>query len=163
MRSNSSECANSSGAIISADGVDKPKLKDLIMAIRSDVSGGGTFASALRRHPVYFDDLFCNLVDAGEQSGSLETMLDRIATYKEKTEQLKAKIKKALTYPTAVIVVALVVSGILLVKVVPQFAETFSSFGADLPAFTLMVLGLSDFMQAWWFIIVVAIVASVRF
>src|SRR5690606_2790772 len=115
----------------------------------------------LREHPKYFDDLFCNLVDAGEQSGALETMLDRIATYKEKTEALKAKIKKAMTYPIAVVVVAIVVTGILLVKVVPQFAQTFSSFGADLPAFTLFVLGLSELAQEYWFIILIGMVASV--
>src|SRR5690606_36834879 len=118
---------------IVADGLDNPSLRDLILTIRDDVAAGGGFAPSLRKHPKYFDDLFCNLVEAGEQAGALETMLDRIATYKEKTEALKAKIKKALTYPIAVVVVAIVVTGILLVKVVPQFAETFSSFGADLP------------------------------
>lgn len=141
---------------IVAEGVDNPTLRDLIMSIREEVASGTSFASALEKHPKYFDDLFCNLVDSGEQSGALETMLDRIATYKEKTEAIKAKIKKALTYPIAVIVVAVVVTGILLVKVVPQFAETFSSFGADLPAFTLFVLHLSELVQEWWFIILVA-------
>jgi type IV pilus assembly protein PilC len=135
---------------IVADGVDNPALAELIRSIREDVAAGSGFALSLRKHPKYFDDLFCNLVESGEQSGSLETMLDRIATYKEKTERLKAKIKKAMTYPIAVVVVAVVVTGILLVKVVPQFAETFSSFGADLPAFTLFVLGLSDLAQAYW-------------
>ncbi|WP_439101824.1 type II secretion system F family protein [Congregibacter sp.] len=146
---------------IVGDGLENPSMKELVGGIKNDVSSGGGLALSLSKHPRHFDELFCSLVGAGESAGTLETMLDRVATYKEKTEQLKAKIKKALTYPTAVIVVALVVSGILLVKVVPQFAETFSSFGADLPAFTLMVLGLSDFMQAWWFIIVVGIVASI--
>lgn len=146
---------------IVADGVDNPALGDLIRAIREDVASGTGFALSLRKHPKYFDDLFCNLVESGEQSGSLETMLDRIATYKEKTEQLKAKIKKAMTYPIAVIVVAIVVTGILLVKVVPQFAETFSSFGADLPAFTLFVLGLSEFAQAYWLQALVVLIASV--
>lgn len=146
---------------IVGDGLENPSMKELVSGIKNDVSAGGGLALSLSKFPRYFDELFCSLVGAGESAGTLEVMLDRVATYKEKTEQLKAKIKKALTYPTAVIVVALVVSGILLVKVVPQFAETFSSFGADLPAFTLMVLGLSDFMQAWWFIIVVAIVAAV--
>lgn len=135
---------------IVADGVDNPTLAELIRAIREDVASGTGFAPSLRKHPKYFDDLFCNLVESGEQSGSLETMLDRIATYKEKTERLKAKIKKAMTYPIAVVVVAIVVTGILLVKVVPQFAETFSSFGAELPAFTLFVLSLSEFAQAFW-------------
>jgi type IV pilus assembly protein PilC len=145
---------------IVADGLENPSMKELVNAIKNDVSSGGGLALSLAKYPRYFDDLFCSLVAAGESAGTLEVMLARVATYKEKTEQLKAKIKKALTYPTAVIVVALVVSGILLVKVVPQFAETFSSFGADLPAFTLMVLRLSDFMQAWWFIILIGIVAA---
>lgn len=145
---------------IVADGVENPALGELIRAIREDVAAGTGFAVSLRRHPKYFDDLFCNLVESGEQSGSLETMLDRIATYKEKTERLKAKIKKAMTYPIAVVVVAIVVTGILLVKVVPQFAETFSSFGASLPAFTLFVLGLSDLAQAYWLQALVIIIAS---
>lgn len=146
---------------IVADGVDNPTLGELIRAIREDVASGTGFAPSLRKHPKYFDDLFCNLVESGEQSGSLETMLDRIATYKEKTERLKAKIKKAMTYPIAVVVVAIVVTGILLVKVVPQFAETFSSFGADLPAFTLFVLGLSNLAQEYWLQALVVIIASV--
>jgi type IV pilus assembly protein PilC len=143
---------------IVADGLENPNLRKLVLQIRDSVAAGGGFANSLRQHPKYFDDLFCNLVDAGEQSGALETMLDRIATYKEKTEALKAKIKKAMTYPIAVIVVAIVVTGILLVKVVPQFAETFSSFGADLPAFTLFVLGLSELAQQYWFIILVGLI-----
>ncbi|HEX7763224.1 MAG TPA: type II secretion system F family protein [Cellvibrio sp.] len=138
---------------IVADGLENPNLKKLVLQIRDSVAAGGGFANSLREHPKYFDDLFCNLVDAGEQSGALETMLDRIATYKEKTEALKAKIKKALTYPIAVVLVAIVVTGILLVKVVPQFAETFRDFGAELPAFTLFVLYLSDLAQTYWFII----------
>ncbi len=146
---------------IVADGLENPSLKDLVLQIRDDVAAGGGFANALSKHPRYFDDLFCNLVDSGEQSGALETMLDRIATYKEKTEAIKAKIKKAMTYPIAVVVVALVVTGILLVKVVPQFAETFSSFGAELPAFTLFVMGISEVMQEWWFIFLLVIVGGV--
>lgn len=146
---------------IVADGVDKPKVADLIRSIRGDVAGGSNFASALRKHPLYFDDLFCNLVDAGEQSGSLETMLDRIATYKEKTESLKAKVKKAMTYPIAVVVVAIVVTGILLIKVVPQFEQVFAGFGAELPAFTQFVIGISEFVQAWWLVILAAMVGSV--
>ena len=146
---------------IVADGLENPNLRKMVLQIRDSVAAGGGFANSLREHPKYFDDLFCNLVDAGEQSGALETMLDRIATYKEKTEALKAKIKKAMTYPIAVVVVAIVVTGILLVKVVPQFAETFSSFGADLPAFTLFVLHLSELAQSYWFIILVGIIAFV--
>lgn len=146
---------------IVAEGVDNPRLAELITEIKDGVAAGGGFAASLRQHPKYFDDLFCSLVESGEQSGALETMLDRIATYKEKTEALKAKIKKAMTYPIAVLVVALVVTGILLVKVVPQFAETFSSFGADLPAFTLFVLGISNYVQETWYLILAAIIAAV--
>lgn len=146
---------------IVADGLENPALKTLVLEIREDVASGNGFAVSLAKHPKYFDELFCNLVESGEQSGALETMLDRIATYKEKTEQMKAKIKKALTYPIAVVVVAIVVTGILLVKVVPQFAETFSSFGADLPAFTLFVLGISETVQSWWFVIMVGMIAAV--
>lgn len=145
---------------IVADGLENPNLRKLVLQIRDSVAAGGGFANSLREHPKYFDDLFCNLVDAGEQSGALETMLDRIATYKEKTEALKAKIKKAMTYPIAVVVVAIIVTGILLVKVVPQFAETFSSFGADLPAFTLFVLHLSELAQSYWFIILIGMISG---
>ncbi len=146
---------------IVADGLENPNLRKLVLQIRDSVAAGGGFANSLKEHPKYFDDLFCNLVDAGEQSGALETMLDRIATYKEKTEALKAKIKKALTYPIAVVVVAIVVTGILLVKVVPQFAETFGSFGANLPAFTLFVLHLSELAQAYWFYALVGIALTI--
>mgnify|MGYP000060686431 FL=1 len=143
---------------IVAGGSENKTMADLISGIKEDVAAGGGFAASLRKRPKYFDELFCNLVESGEQSGALETMLDRIATYKEKTEQLKAKIKKAMTYPIAVVVVAIVVTGILLVKVVPQFAETFSSFGADLPAFTLFVLHLSELAQAYWYVILFGMV-----
>jgi len=146
---------------IVAEGVDKAKLADLIRAIRNDVAGGSSFALSLRKHPMHFDDLFCNLVDAGEQSGSLETMLDRIASYKEKTESLKAKVRKAMTYPAAVLVVAFIVSGILLIKVVPQFQDVFAGFGAELPAFTLFVIGISEFTQEWWLAIVLGMMAGV--
>ncbi len=146
---------------IVAEGLDKPKVGELIRAVRNDVASGNSFAVALRKHPKHFDELFCNLVDAGEQSGSLETMLDRIATYKEKTESLKAKVKKAMTYPIAVLMVAMVVSGILLIKVVPQFQDVFAGFGAELPAFTLFVIGISEFMQAYWLMIVVGMVGVV--
>ncbi|WP_346837135.1 type II secretion system F family protein [Microbulbifer sp. SAOS-129_SWC] len=146
---------------IVADGLDNQGVKELVLKIRDEVASGTAFADALRKHPLYFDDLFCNLVASGEQSGALETMLDRIATYKEKTEALKSKIKKAMTYPIAVIVVAIVVTSILLIKVVPQFAETFSSFGAQLPAFTLFVVGLSEWMQANWFIALICVVFGI--
>ncbi len=146
---------------IVAEGADKESLQTLINTIRDDVASGLSFGSALRKHPKHFDDLFCSLVESGEQSGALETMLDRIATYKEKTETLKAKIRKALTYPIAVVSVAIIVTGILLVKVIPVFAETFSGFGADLPAFTLFVLAISEVAQEWWFIWLVSVAVAI--
>lgn len=145
---------------IIAEGLEKPNMRKLVDEIKLDVAAGNNFASALRKRPLYFDDLFCNLVESGEQSGALETLLDRVATYKEKTEALKSKIKKAMNYPIAVIVVALVVSAILLIKVVPQFQSVFAGFGAELPAFTLMVIGLSEVLQEWWFIVLLAIGAT---
>ncbi len=148
------------GFDIVANGIEKVKMKKVIYDLKSDVSGGTSFAKALERHPKYFDDLYCNLVDAGESSGSLETMLERIATYKEKIETLKKKIKKALTYPIAVILIGLIVSAILLIKVVPQFESVFSSFGADLPAFTQFVVGLSYIAQDWWFVAIIVIVVA---
>ena len=145
---------------IVAEGTDHEKMRELIMTVRTDVSSGTGLAGALEKHPAHFDVLFCSLVASGENSGTLEVMLDRVATYKEKTEALKAKIKKALTYPIAVIVVAIVVTGILLVKVVPQFAETFQSFGSDLPGFTLFVLRISEWVQSWWFIMLLGFFAA---
>ncbi|MBD1551009.1 type II secretion system F family protein [Pseudomonas typographi] len=144
---------------IIAEGVDNPNMTKLVLGLKNEVASGSTFAHALRQHPKYFDDLYCNLVDAGEQAGALETLLDRVATYKEKTEALKSKIKKAMTYPIAVLVVAMIVSGILLIKVVPQFKAVFQGFGAELPAFTQMVINLSEVIQAWWYIILIGLVA----
>jgi type IV pilus assembly protein PilC len=149
------------GLDIVGNGAEKVKLKELIYTVRNDVNGGTDFSSALARHPEHFDDLVCSLVHAGEQSGALETMLDRIATYKEKVESLKKKIKKALTYPTAVIVVGIVVSAILLVKVVPQFEDVFSSFGADLPAFTRWVINMSELAQKYWFVGLIGAVGAI--
>lgn len=143
---------------IIAEGVDKPSMRDLVNELKQEVAAGNSFANSLRRKPEYFDDLYCNLVHAGEQAGALETLLDRVATYKEKTEALKAKIKKAMTYPIAVLVVAFIVSGILLIKVVPQFQSVFEGFGAELPAFTQMVINLSELVQNWWYILVPALV-----
>lgn len=149
---------------IVGESLDNPSMRELVLSIRNDVAAGNNFADCIRKHPRYFDDLFCNLIDAGEQSGALETMLDRLATYKEKSEALKAKIKKAMNYPIAVVAVAIIVTGILLIKVVPQFAETFSSFGADLPAFTLFVLHLSDLAIAhWWKVIIAGFLFAVGF
>lgn len=135
---------------IVAEGLENPTMRNLVVSIKDEVASGTGFATSLEKHPKYFDELFCSLVAAGEQSGALETMLDRVATYKEKTEALKKKIKKAMTYPIAIVVVALIVTAILLVFVVPQFANTFASFGAELPAFTQFVLSISEFMQKWW-------------
>ncbi|OOG86539.1 type II secretion system protein F [Pseudomonas sp. A25(2017)] len=138
---------------IIGEGFDNANMRKLVDQVKQEVAAGNSFAASLRKCPQYFDDLYCNLVDAGEQAGALDTLLDRVATYKEKSEALKAKIKKAMTYPTAVILVAAVVTGILLVKVVPQFESVFSGFGAQLPAFTVMVIGLSEFMQEWWWML----------
>ena len=144
---------------IVADGMNNPAMRELILKIRDEVSSGQSFAHAIKTQPEHFDDLFCNLVEAGEQSGALETMLDRLAEYKEKSEQLKGKIKSAMNYPIAVLVVAGVVSGILLVKVVPQFEEIFAGFGAELPEFTQMVVDMSRFMTEWWFVGVAGLAA----
>lgn len=149
------------GLEIVSGGSEKVKLKKLIDEIITDVNSGSDLSQALARQPEHFDELVCSLVHAGEQSGALETMLDRIATYKEKVESLKKKIKKAMTYPTAVIVVGVVVSAILLVKVVPQFEQVFSSFGAELPAFTRWVISLSEVAQDWWVVALIAAVASI--
>lgn len=130
---------------------DNPSVRDLVKRVAGDIEAGASLGDALSRQPKYFDKLFVNLVRAGEQAGTLENMLDKVATYKEKSEALKAKIKKALMYPVIVIVAAVVVSAILLIWVIPQFKEVFSSFGADLPAFTLFVISLSDWLKAnWW-------------
>ncbi len=142
------------------DGLEKPRMRQLVSTIRNDVASGTGLATSMANHPRHFDDLYCSLVGSGEDSGTLEVMLDRVATYKEKTEQLKRKIKKAMTYPMAVIAVALIVTGILLIKVVPVFANTFESFGSELPAFTRMVMNISEFAQEWWYIILIAIVAA---
>ncbi|RBP27011.1 type IV pilus assembly protein PilC [Marinobacter pelagius] len=146
---------------IVADGLENKGLQELVISIRNDISSGTSFAGALRKHPKHFDDLYCNLVDSGERAGALEQMLDRIATYMEKTETLKKKVKKAMTYPIAVIVVAIVVTAILLVKVVPQFESLFQGFGADLPVFTQFVIEISEWMQQWWFIVLLGLVAAI--
>ena len=143
------------------EGLDNPNMRKLVSDVKQHVASGNSFASALRTQPLYFDDLFCNLVDAGEQAGALESLLDRVATYKEKTEALKSKIKKAMNYPIAVVVVATIVSCILLIKVVPQFKEVFKSFGADLPAFTMFVLGISEGLQKWWYVFIAGLFGAI--
>jgi type IV pilus assembly protein PilC len=132
---------------IVGNGHDKASVQKLILDIKADIEGGSSLHEALAKHPLYFDDLYVNLVEAGEQAGALENLLDKIATYKEKTEALKKKVKKALFYPAAVLVVAIVVTVILLIFVIPQFESLFKGFGADLPAFTQMVINMSRFMQ----------------
>src|SRR6202050_2110169 len=141
---------------IIGNGHEKPAVQKLILDIKSNIEGGSTLHESLAKHPLYFDDLFVNLVQAGEQAGALETLLDKIATYKEKTEALKKKIKKAMFYPIAVLVVAIIVSVILLIFVIPQFESLFKGFGANLPAFTQMVVNMSKFMQhqGWWMALV---------
>jgi len=145
-------------------GHDKPAVQKLVLAIKSDIETGNALNQALAKHPLYFDDLFVNLVEAGEHAGALETVLDKIATYKEKTEALKKKIKKALFYPAAVLAVAVIVTVILLLFVIPQFESLFKGFGADLPAFTQIVINMSRWMQdKGWLLLIVVVAASFTF
>ncbi len=146
---------------IIGSGHRNPRMKKMVDGIRTDIEGGSSLHEAISKYPVQFDELYRNLVRAGESAGVLETVLDTIASYKENIEALKGKIKKALFYPAMILVVAFLVSTILLVWVVPQFEEVFTSFGADLPAFTKMVVGLSRFMVSWWLPIVIVIIAAV--
>jgi type IV pilus assembly protein PilC len=138
-------------------GHENPAMQKLILAIKADVEGGTSLANALARHPLHFDDLYVNLVTAGEQAGALETLLGEIATYKEKTEAIKKKVKKALFYPAAVVVVAFIVTAILLIYVIPEFEALFQGFGADLPAFTRFVLDISTFVRTQGWILVIGI------
>lgn len=142
-------------------GHDNPAVRRLILAIKADVEGGTELASALAKHPLYFDDLYVSLVSAGEQAGALESLLEKIADYKEKTEAIKKKIKKALFYPAAVVAVAIIVTGILMIFVIPEFESLFEGFGADLPAFTRMVIDVSYFIRTRGWLIVGVVVASV--
>ncbi|HHJ34918.1 MAG TPA: type II secretion system F family protein [Gammaproteobacteria bacterium] len=149
---------------IVGQGHSNPTMGKLIMELKADVEAGGTLATALSQHPAQFDDLFVSLVDAGEQSGALETLLDKVATYKEKSEALRIKIKKALTYPISVLIVAVIVSAILLIFVIPIFADMFEGFGAELPAFTKFVVGLSDgLIENVWLFIAIIIGAVIGF
>ena len=142
-------------------GHENPAMQKLILAIKADVEGGTTLHEALAKHPLHFDDLFVSLVAAGEQAGALETLLDKIATYKEKTEAIKKKIKKALFYPAAVVVVAIVVTAILMIYVIPEFESLFQGFGADLPAFTRMVIDISKFVQSWGWMLLIGLVGGI--
>lgn len=143
-------------------GQSNPKMAQLINSIKTEVQSGSTLADALSKHPLQFDELYCNLVAAGEKAGVLDELLDTIATYKERTEEIKGKIKKAMFYPLAVLAVAVGVTILLLVKVVPAFQDMFTSFGADLPGLTLMVVAASHYMQANWYI-VIGIIGGVIF
>ncbi|MEE2000873.1 type II secretion system F family protein [Alkalimonas sp. MEB108] len=143
-----------------ASGADKASLRTLMQKVSVKVQAGLPLSEVLREHPKHFDELYCDLVKSGEQSGALDAIFDRIAIYKEKAEALKSKIKKAMFYPIAVLVVAAIVTSILLIFVVPQFAEIFAGFGAELPAFTLFVLGISELMQAYWWVVLAAIVVA---
>lgn len=136
-------------------GHDNPSMAEMILGIKSNIEGGSSFSESLAKYPLQFDDLFVNLVEAGEKSGALETLLGKVAMYKEKTEAIKKKVKKAMTYPAAVMVVAVIVTTILLIFVVPQFEELFKGFGADLPAFTMMVVNLSRWMKSSWYMLAI--------
>ncbi|MBH0026653.1 type II secretion system F family protein [Pseudoalteromonas sp. SWN29] len=140
-------------------GATNKSLGKLMETIADEVKAGQPLSTALRKHPRYFDDLYCDLVASGEQSGALDKIFDRVALYKEKSEALKSKIKKAMFYPIAVLVIALIVTSILLIFVVPQFQDIFAGFGAELPAFTLLVIAISEFMQEYWWVIALIIAA----
>ncbi|HCR31976.1 MAG TPA: type II secretory pathway protein [Stenotrophomonas sp.] len=146
---------------IIGSGHKNPRMKKMVDTIRTDIEGGSSLYEAISKHPVQFDELYRNLVRAGEGAGVLETVLDTVANYKENIEALKGKIKKALFYPAMVVVVALLVSAIMLIFVVPQFEEVFRGFGADLPAFTQLIVNLSRFMVSWWWLIAIVLIGSV--
>ena len=138
---------------IVANGMDNKSMRDMVNGIKAEVESGSNLTNALRKYPNQFDELFCSLTEAGEQSGTLETLLGEIASYKEKSESLKKKIKKAMFYPIAVLIIAFIVTAILLVFVVPQFEDLFVGMGGDLPAFTKMIVTASEFMQKWWYVL----------
>jgi type IV pilus assembly protein PilC len=144
-----------------SEGHEKPAFQKLVMSLKADVEAGGTLADALRQHPDHFDALFCSLVDAGEQAGILESLLTKLAVYKEKSESMKKKIKGALSYPISIMVIAMIVSAILLIYVVPVFSDMFESMGGKLPALTQFVVDISDFMIAHWMPVFGGIVAVV--
>ncbi len=142
-------------------GHENPTMRDLVGTIRQDIESGTSMTQALGKYPLYFDELYCNLIAAGEQAGILDSILDKLATYKEKIEAIKGKIKSALFYPTAVIVVAFIITSILMIFVIPQFESLFKGFGADLPAFTKLVIQISNVFKDWWYIIFGAIIGTV--
>jgi type IV pilus assembly protein PilC len=144
-------------------GHENPSVQDLIMSIKQDIEAGTNLTAALGKHPLQFDALYCNLVGAGESAGILDSILDKVATYKEKIEGIKGKIKSALFYPTAVLVVAFIITAVLLIFVIPQFESLFSGFGADLPALTKMVIELSKFFTSYWYLIFGSVIGGVSF
>lgn len=142
-------------------GHENPRMQNMLISVKNDIEGGSNLSDALGKHPFQFDDLYCNLVRAGEHAGILDSILDKVATYKEKTEAIKAKIKKALFYPTAVIVVSFIITAILMIFVIPEFEKLFAGFGADLPAVTKFVINLSKTFQEWWWAIFGSIILGV--
>ena len=142
-------------------GHDKPAVSRLLMDIKTDVETGNSLEQAFRKFPLYFDDLYCNLIGAGEAAGILDSLLDRLATYKEKIQAIKSKIKSALFYPISIIVIAFVITAVIMIFVIPAFKELFKNFGADLPAPTLVVMAISDFFVAWWWAIFAIVGGSV--
>jgi len=148
---------------IVAKGHENPSMRELVNSVKQDIESGTSMTDAMSKHPLYFDELYCNLVQAGEAAGILDTILDKLAIYKEKIESLKSKIKSALFYPTAVIVVAFLITSILMIFVIPQFESLFKGFGADLPAFTKIVIDISDVFTEWWWAIFGGIIGTVSF
>ncbi len=144
-------------------GHENPSMRELVFSVKQDIESGTSMTEAMSKHPLYFDELYCNLVQAGEAAGILDAILDKLAIYKEKIEALKSKIKSALFYPTAVIVVAFLITSILMIFVIPQFESLFKGFGADLPAFTKMVIDISDVFTEWWWAIFGGIIGTVSF
>lgn len=148
---------------IVARGSENPKMTSLLNALRSDVETGTALNQAFRKYPMYFDALYCNLIEAGEQAGILEGLLDRLATYMEKTEAIKRKIKSALMYPVAILVVAFVVVTVIMLFVVPAFKDVFASFGAELPAPTMIVIAISEFFTQFWYLVLVFLLLEPTF
>jgi len=142
-------------------GSENASMQDLLLSIKADIEGGTALATALSKHPLHFDDLFCNLVRAGEAAGVLEELLDKIDTYKEKMESIKGKIKKAMFYPAAIVIVAVLVTALIMMFVIPQFESLFTSFGSDLPAFTKVVVAMSRWLQEWWFLVILIVFAVI--
>jgi len=149
------------GIDIVAKGHENPSMQALLTSVKQDIESGTNLSTALGKHKIYFDNLYCNLVSAGEQAGILDTILDKVATYKEKIEAIKGKIKSALFYPAAVIVVAFIVTAILMIFVIPQFESMFKNFGAELPALTQMVINISQIFQEYWWLMLGIVVGSI--